>query len=228
MSDPEHVAAIVCEGPTDIPILEEIIRARWPEVTQIKRLHPEVDELGKPKPGASMGWSEVKRWCESNAGSIDDVLTPLAGDAIDLLVIAMDVDIAIAAGIADPPKAVGAYETPRLCATVKGWLLPDKRKKLRKEIVIGLPAMAIEAWIIAALFPRQPRPEAIMSPAEYLASKKRLRWRKADGKPSKYLPAYIAFAEQVADRLHKVRKVCPEADRLCGKIERRRKETLGA
>jgi hypothetical protein len=222
----ERVAAIVCEGPTDIPILEALIRRTWPEVGQVKKLHPEVDEAGKPT-GQAGGWSEVKRWCEKNAASLDEVIDPLAGDPVDLLVIAMDVDIAIAAGIADPPQAVGAYETNRLCDVVKRWLLPGGRRRLPAPIVIGLPAMAIEAWALAALFPKEAGPEAVASPAERLVEKNKLR-RKADGKPSKYLPAYAGFAKQVAGKLDKVREACPEAERLCHKIELRRAAMEGA
>ena len=145
-------AAVVCEGPSDFPILEAVIGTLWPEVEHITCLQPELDDVGTPL-DRSAGWSEVRAWCEENATRLHFLVSGDAGPAIDLLVIAIDVDIAIQARIIDPPKHLDAYATPRLCKTVKGWLGAPKRR-LPGPIVIGLPAMATEAWAIAALYPK--------------------------------------------------------------------------
>ena len=212
-------AAVVCEGPSDFPILEALIGRLWPEVEHVTCLQPELDDVGKPLT-RSAGWSEVRAWCEENAPRLHELVSGDFGPAIDLLVIALDVDIAIHAGIIDPPKHLDAYATPRLCKAVKQWLGSPKRK-LPGLTVIGLPAMATEAWAIAALFPKEKHPEAESSPAEFLALKKKLP-RRADNKPAKPLPIFRDFGARVAQRLDHVREVCPEAEKLCSKIETRR------
>jgi hypothetical protein len=217
-----RVAALVCEGQTDVPILEAMVRVLWPDVDEVLVLQPELDELGKSKPGSPAGWSAVKAWCEQNAASLDEVIDPLVGDPIDMLLVVIDVDIAIQAGIADPPQEVGAYETRRLCDTIKTWLTTRQRRRLPAELVIAIPTMAIEAWIVAALFPREKAPESIADPAQLLVDKKKLYLSPSDGKPWKYLPRYRdEFAKAVSRKLSAVRKACPEAERTCGKIEKR-------
>jgi hypothetical protein len=151
---------------------------------------------------------------------LDFLLSDDAGDSIDLLVLSMDVDVAVAAGIENPPATTNSYVTKRLCKVVRGWLV-QQRRALPESVVIGLPAMAIESWVIAALYPRVARPEAISNPAEYLASKHRLN-RQANGKPAKPVAKYRDFAKTVSNRLDGVRQRCDEANRLCRKIEARK------
>jgi hypothetical protein len=221
MSEGPRVAALVCEGPTDVPVLAAIIRKLWPEIDEVLSLQPELDDTGLPAPGATTGWSSVQAWCLQRAGALAEEISPPVGSPIDLLVIALDVDIAVAAGIVDPPQVVGAYEATRLCSTLKSWLVSDARTKVPAPVVIALPSMALETWVIAALFPKQTNPETLPAPAEYLATKKKLR-RRADGKPSKHLPAYRDFGKRVAANLARVRSACSEAERFCAKVERRR------
>ena len=204
-----------------MPVLAAMIRKLWPEVDEVLALQPELDDTGRPAAGMTTGWSAVKAWCTQRAGALVEELDPPVGRSIDLLVIALDVDIAVHAKIINPPKQIGVYETTRLCATVKSWLVTPARTKLPEALVIALPAVALETWVIAALYSKQSSPENIDAPAEYLAAKKKLR-RRADGKPSKYLPAYRDFGARVASNLPRVRAACSEADRFCAKVARRR------
>jgi len=219
MSSGTRCVGLVCEGPTDVRILRAVLRELWPDA-RVVALQPEVDEAGIPV-GPKRGWTAVREWCEQNAATMDDVVDPGIGDPLDLLVVALDVDIAVAAGIEDPPATTKAYDASRLCKTVKGWLRPDGQKKLAPQIVIGVAAMAVEAWVIAALPSKPANPEAVEDPAEWLAAHKKLP-RHTDGAPWKQIPMYDGFAGQIGAKLDKVRKRCGEADRLCGKIERRR------
>lgn len=218
MSD-RFVAGIVCEGPSDIPVLREIILTIWPEIDDVRVLQPEVDEIGRMRAGATAGWCGVRSWCEQHAGRLSEVTDPDVGERFDLLVVALDVDIAIDAGIANPPASVGAYATKRLCDVVKGWLRTNARSALPPELVIAIPAMAIEAWVIAALFPRDNGPERARNPAEALVRKGKLRRSPRDGKPWKAARSYEDFARRVAGRLSAVRRGCSEAERMCRKIE---------
>lgn len=220
MSSRSRVAALVCEGQTDVPILRAMIQEAWPEVDDVRCLQPELDEMDRAKGPA--GWSQVKTWCETHAGRLDELLAPDLGDSIDLLLVAIDVDIAIAAGIADPPREVGRYETTRLRTTMAGWLKAGGQARLPREIVLSSPVMAIEAWIVAALFPRQSSPENISDPAAWLVERKKLRRSPRDGKPWKELHLYRGFASKVATKLTRVRKVCAEAERTIRSVEQLR------
>jgi hypothetical protein len=220
MSDP-RVAALVCEGQTDVPILRAIIQELWPSVDDVRSLQPELDEMGRTTGRA--GWSEVRTWCEQHVDDLDDVLAPFVGDPIDLLLVVVDVDIAIEAGIADPPQAVGRYESKRLRDTLQAWLTPNRRTKLPQQVVFSTPVMAIEAWVIAAYFRRERHPEQVPEPASFLVQKKKLRSSPKDGRPWKELHRYQEFAARIAAGLPRVRKSCPEADRTCLVIEQRRR-----
>jgi hypothetical protein len=216
----QKVAALVCEGQTDVPILTEVLSELWPDI-DVRVLQPELDETDRVARGGRAGWSEVKSWCEQNREDLDDVLDPLVGDPIDLLLLAVDMDIALEAKIADPPQKVGAYESPRLRATVESWLMAQK-SKVPAQIMVSTPVLAIEAWVVAALFPRERSPERVPDPARFLVKKRKLRESPKDGSPWKELHRYRDFAAQIARRLDRVRKTCPEADRTCDEIEVRR------
>lgn len=222
MSD-ARVAAIVCEGQTDVQILRAVIQQVWPEVEDVRCLQPELDEMERSCGPA--GWNQVKCWCESYAGHLGDVINPELGDPIDLLLIAIDVDIAIAAGIADPPTKVGTYETIRLRHTIERWLKSHPSQKLPPTLVLSTPVMAIEAWIIAALFPKESAPERVRDPAAFLARRKKLRSSPDDGKPWKELHRYRGFATAIAKKLSRVRKACTEAERTAAGVEACRDRT---
>jgi hypothetical protein len=217
MSEPRR-AALVCEGQTDVPIFREVIQELWPSVTDVDCLQPELDDTGRATGRA--GWSEVKAWCEQHVDDLEDVLQPDVGFPFDLLLIAIDVDIAIAAGIADPPRSVGNYESSRLRETMRGWLQTRNRRRVPEVVVLSTPVMAIEAWVIAALFPRRNAPESIADPATELVNKRKLRLSPNDGKPWKELYRYKLFSKQVAGALARVRRKCPEAGRTCQEIEK--------
>ena len=228
MSRP-RVAGIVCEGQTDVPVLEAMLAKLWPGIEDVRVLQPQLDSLGKLGQGARAGWSEVRAWCTQNAESLDELLDPDVGDPLDLLLIVVDLDIAIEAGIVNAPKEIGSYETRRLCDTIKSWLRVSGHAKLPAEVVIVIPAMSIEAWIVAALFPKERSPEAIADPASMLVERKKLLASPRNGKPWKQLARYRQdFGGRVGSRLKAIRSVCPEAERACRKIEQRRDRVEGA
>ena len=216
MSEPT-VAALVCEGQTDVPILREMIRELWPSIELVLALQPEMDETERARGRA--GWSEVKSWCKQRASQLDEVLNPFVGDRIDILLVALDLDIAIEAGIADPPQSPGPYESKRLRASMRRWLLSPGKKHLPASVVLSTPTMAIEAWVVAVLFPKQSHPESLSNPAEFLVQKHKLRPSPRDQKPWKEMHIYRTFASQVARNLKRVRTNCPEAERTCRAIE---------
>jgi len=214
-----RVAALVCEGQTDVPILREVLHTLWPDLEDVRVLQPELDDTGRVRHGGRAGWSEVKIWCEQNRNGLDEILHPLVGDPIDVLLLVIDMDIALKAGIADPPQTLGTYESQRLRQVMESWLLCPTRRRIPAEVVFSTPVMAIESWIIAALFPKQKKPEAISDPAGFLVERSRLRKSPKDGSPWKELHRYVGFGHTVGQKLALVRKACSEADRTCNQIE---------
>ena len=221
MSD-APVAALVCEVQTDAIVLKSFVFALWPEIEDVRVLQPELDDTGRTIPGGRSAWSEVRTWCTQNADDLDDLFNPRVGDPVSLLIVAIDMDIALAAEIANPPRRIGAYESPRLQRTVRSWLRRPGRRRLPAQILVSTPVMAIEAWIIAALFRRQRAPEQVQNPAEFLVGKQKLRRSPNDGSPWKELRRYRQFAAIVARQAAVVRRTCAEADRTCRGIEQRR------
>ena len=90
--------------------------------------------------------------------------------------------------------------------------------------MISTPTLAIETWVIAALYPSQRAPEQLAEPARFLVGKRRLSMdRTRPNKVKKAPETYRAFAVALGDRLGSVRKRCPEAERTCTAIEGRRR-----
>ncbi|TMQ05644.1 MAG: hypothetical protein E6J90_48325 [Deltaproteobacteria bacterium] len=210
------VAGIVCEGQSDFAILSEVLCRLWPETEQVLLLQPILDSLDRAQ-GAS-GASGVNAWCMEHRGKLASVIDSGAGPRLDLLVIALDADAAIDAGIDDPPKHPSAYDATRLCSKLRTWL-----GGLPPELLIVIPAMAIEAWVVAARYPRPANPETILRPAHYLVDQGVLfldtrpkRQHKVIKPPEKYR----GFGRDVASRWPRVAKRCREASRFERKLQR--------
>jgi hypothetical protein len=215
-------AGVVCEGHSDFAILERVLIKLWPELDEILLLQPILDSLQRAQ-GAS-GSSGVKEWCERNANKLSAVIDSGVGPKLDLLLIALDADAAISAGIEQPPKNASAYDASRLCKVIRGWL----GKPLPSQLVITIPAMAIEAWVVAAYFKTPAKPETLENPATTLVTKGRLEFEKRPKRQRKVVkpPAtYRTFAEQVAGKWPRVRRVCAEAARMEQKIGALRSRT---
>lgn len=209
------VAGVVCEGHSDFAILERVLRKLWPEVDEVLLLQPILDSMQRAQ--GSSGSSGVKEWCERNAGKLSAVIDPGVGRPLDLLIIVLDADAAISAGIEDPPKTPSSYDASRLCTTIRGWL----GKPLPPQLMITIPAMAIEAWIVASMFKTPAKPETLVNPAHTLVDKGQLeldRRPKRQHKVVKPPHKYRAFAEQVAGKWSRVKKACAEAARLERKV----------
>lgn len=205
------VVGFVCEGSTDIVVLRAIAEELLGPI-DARSLQPETDELDRQQPGTAAGWSEVRAWCK-RLSRWDEIFEPDMGDPLDLLIIALDLDIALRAGIEKAPENLTAYDAKRLCDQVKGWL----PTKLGPRVLIVIPVMSVEAWIVAALFPRQTRPEQEPDPASLLVTKGKLEM--ARNGPWKRALEYRRFGAQVGRRLKRVRTACQQAERYAGKLE---------
>lgn len=206
------VVGFVCEGSTDIVVLRRVVESVLGDIDP-RPLQPETDALDRQVVGTRAGWSEVREWCK-RVDSFDDYFDPDVGDAIDLLVIALDLDIAIRAGLTKHPSNLGAYDASELCKIIKSWLPAP----LPGRVVIAIPVMASEAWVLAAMFPRLRNFETIVDPAGVLVAKGKIEMGRNG--PWKRAKEYRDFANVVVSKLKRVREACGEADRFVTKLER--------
>jgi hypothetical protein len=205
------VVGFVCEGSTDIVVLRRLVEATMGTV-DARPLRPVTDELDRQRPGTQAGWSEVRAWCQ-DLRSFDELFKPEVGDPLDLLVIAIDLDIAIRAGVAKLPANLDAYDASELCTLVKSWL----PKPIPGKVIIAIPVMAAEAWILAALFPKLAGVERLPDPAGVLVERDKIE--QGRNGPWKRASEYRAFADTVASKLKRVRQECAEANRFVAKLE---------
>lgn len=210
-SNRRFVVGFVCEGSTDIVVLRRVVEAVLGDIDP-RPLQPETDAFDRQVLGARAGWSEVRAWCE-RLSSLDEYFDPDVGDALDLLVIAIDLDIAVRAGLTKPPENLSAYDATELCKIIKSWL----PKPLPGRVVIAIPVMATEAWVLAATFPRLRSPESESDPAGVLVTKGKIEMGRNG--PWKRVKEYRVFAEVIASKLKRVREACGEADRFVTKLE---------
>lgn len=206
------VVGFVCEGSTDVVVLRRIVESVLGDVDP-RTLQPETDALDRQVVGTRAGWSEVRTWCE-RVDSLDEYFDPDVGDPLDLLIVAVDLDIAIRAGITKHPVNLDAYDASELCKIIKSWL----PAQLPGRVIIAIPVMAIEAWILAAIFPRLRNLESINDPAGLLVDKGKIEMGRNG--PWKRVIEYRSFADTIASKLKQVRKSCRETDRLIIKLER--------
>jgi hypothetical protein len=151
-SDRPVVVGFVCEGATDVVVLRSVAEKVLGPI-ESRTLQPSTDELDRTVPGKATGWSEVKAWCEQ-VSDINEYFDPLVGEPIDILVIAIDLDIAVRAGVQKAPSNLKVYDARALCNVVKSWL----PSPLPGRVIIAVPVKSIESWILAALFPKRREP----------------------------------------------------------------------
>ena len=202
----------MCEGSTDVVVLRRLAEEVLGSI-DARTLQPETDELDRAVPNSPSGWSEVKVWCE-RLSSYQEYFDPLVGDAFDLVIVAIDLDIAVRTGLQKAPENLKAYDAKALCDVVKSWL----PSPIDGRVLIAIPVMSVEAWILAALFPKAARPQLEPKPAEVLVDRKKISMGKRG--PWKRVTEYRAFAVAVASKLKRVRDACSEADRFVRKLSR--------
>lgn len=205
------VVGFVCEGSTDIVVLRRVVESVVGEIDP-RPLQPVTDALDRQLAGGRSGWSEVRAWCQ-RVGSLDEYFDPDVGEPFDLLVISIDLDIAIKAGLAKRPSNLTAYDATGLCKIIKTWLPTP----LPGQVIIAIPVMATEAWVLAAMFPRLTNLESEQSPAGVLVTRGKIQMGRNG--PWKRAIEYRGFAEVVAKKLKRVRAVCREANRFVHKLE---------
>ena len=166
MSEPLRIAASV-EGPTDVIVLEAILKALLPDTDFVFQiLQPETSEaFGSASFGTmGAGWAGVYRWSRQAAreggGSVSG---SSALSNHDVLIVHADADVAsktyTSGNIRDAPCEDLPCDQPcppvdrttnALRAVVLNWL---GERGCPPRVVLCTPSKSIEAWVLAAVWP---------------------------------------------------------------------------
>lgn len=146
---------LVCEGITDKIILEAVLFAYLQsDKFTVNCIQPESSEIQGVPAEHGTGWKGVRSWCQmiQAAGGLEEVRA-LASE-VDLLVIHVDAEIVFEtehnAGQPCPPPEQNVIQAESI---VMSWL---GLQELPPNVVIWVPSMMTEAWILRALFPSLP------------------------------------------------------------------------
>lgn len=155
---------LVCEGSTDEIILKAVLFAFLHSLDfTVDTIQPERSEFQGEPAEHGTGWKGVRSWCQmvQAAGGLEAVkaLDP----EVDLFIIHVDAEIVFEADHNSaqqcPPPEQNVITAE---AIVMGWLglqeLPDK-------VIIWVPSMMTEAWILRAIFPALPQSSSCLVPA---------------------------------------------------------------
>jgi hypothetical protein len=155
---------LVCEGSTDEIVLQAVLFAylQSPDFT-VNRIQPERSEFQGEAADHGTGWKGVRSWCQmvQAAGGLEAVraLEP----EVDLLIIHVDAEIVFEAEHSSshpcPPPEHNAIAAEGI---VKSWL---GLQKLPDKVVIWVPSMMTEAWVLHALFPALPQSASCLNPS---------------------------------------------------------------
>lgn len=147
---------LVCEGPTDSDVIAAVLDAHLHgREYQLTRLQPDGSLYGGDAGPHGGGWKGVRGWCRAaaEAGGLEAV--GALGPDVDVLVIHVDADVA-----ADPEHGVLRPCPPpdatieAVEAIVMSWLGVTT---LPARVVLWVPCMATESWVLRGLFPTAPQ-----------------------------------------------------------------------
>ncbi len=184
----------VTEGPTDKPVLEQIVKTIYPDYSiEIQSFFPE-----KTSAIQTRGWGGVKVWCEEFRKLLNSLMS---FNNIDILIILVDQDIAVQLFNNcknENPNSFGAqnFPTANTPVNIGIWI----RKIIEKDwldnpqisdccLVYCTPAQAIETWIWASIMLDvhvffDSTIERIKKPEKFLPLKK-YKSGKKEGQPKK-------------------------------------------
>lgn len=202
---------LVCEGVTDQRVLEAILLAHLKTpLFRINRIQPDESLYGGDAGPHGGGWKGVRGWCKSvqTAGGLE-AIGALQPD-VSLLIIHVDADILFdiehdAAHPCPPPENnILAAE-----GIVMNWL---GLERLPENVLLWVPGMATEAWLLRAIFPELPESrscltdppppacvECIEAPAAALEGKQPKFVRRKGKDLKKIAPAYRDAYKDLAD-----------------------------
>jgi len=207
-----HVG-IVAEGPSDLILLEALIRVLRPDVV-VTRIQPEAT-LGE----RGSGWKGVRSWCREFGDDLSSVMTADPDDIIDVLLIHVDCSMAhnVSAARACPPASDTADALQSV--VVAEWLGLAARPSW---LFVATPSASSDTWVTSVLAPPPTTLEVLECvPAHLIEAHlvaRRLLRRKTNGQVAKSARRYETYAQDVAAKIDVLRAACTEADRFCAQI----------
>jgi hypothetical protein len=165
MSDPLRIA-LACEGPTDFVVIRAAVKTIFPNrELAFQLLQPEYSAAFVPvNPELGLGWSGVYRWCrQTSSEGAGRVSGSILFQFHDVLVVHVDADVAgttyQSAGIQEvsddlpcsKPCPPAADTTDALRQVMLRWM---GETAIPARCVFCTPSKSTEAWVIAALYPK--------------------------------------------------------------------------
>lgn len=205
---------VVCEGSTDYPVLETVIRASIPRLKPTCRLiQPDFDALRDRRPGIpGSGWQGVRALLKSPAVAV-------ALDSYDLLVVQIDASVRKLREVATELRKTRDGEEDSVLEPLRehvaGWF---ETTQTDKEVIV-LPKEGTEAWLVA-VHTRRHHVEDIDDPAGELAARGLIPTD--DGVPWKAQARFADLASPLASLVKERRKLAavPELQRFVGELRR--------
>ena len=223
--------ALVAEGWTDQIVIEAAVTALLAGRSfALKLLQPEDPLATGPfavaRPG---GWTGVYRWrreAVARAGRLrDDVIFA----SYDILILHLDADVAesnyASAHIQDAPDPTDLPCASPVCPPPSATTDPTRIVLLRwcgetatpDAVVLCTPSKNIEAWVLAALYPREAVVtsgdlECIPKPGNFLKAKPATERLFTSGKKDR--DRYQARQKDIESAWPQVRAICTEAERF--------------
>ena len=211
---------IVAEGSTDFLVLEAIMKTVTSDI-EFEHIHPAPavsSRLGN-------GWRGVKAWCEENGPEIEAYLTGVRSRPLNLLVIHADCSMADKFG-ADRPCPPAADTALALKEVIeKTWLGRDPAPDF---VILAIPAMSSDAWIVAAFeepYPNLPSIECDKGVEDEFVRRKIFRRRTdvrmrngrkvKESRVQKTTELYGPMAAKCGQTIDNVCTHCPQAEVFC-------------
>ncbi len=226
MSDLPPRIKVVCEGPTDLVVIEsalnDILTGREFELVL---LQPETSEVGSDAGPYGGGWKGVRGWSLARKEEAGSLRASSALLQTDLFILHLDADVADEKEVncrkACPPPEDSTNALREVALT---WL---GESELPPRAVFCTPSKSTEAWVIAALYPNDGivtsgKLECRDRPGGLLAGKpssERLL-RKKGRKYAKDEDAYRARSDDFTSAWPAVCGLCTEAKRFSKDVVR--------
>lgn len=228
---------LVCEGPTDIEILDAIAKGianKNGHTIEIVALSPQLDATSGTYP--SHGWTAVRTWCKTNraktaadVAALDPLLRPVAlrknwktlvaASGASGIIIQLDTDIAEL--IVDLPVIfanAGVSRRDYCNAAIASWL---NVPKVEAGMFLILSTYSTETWLLAChdvndpVFSDIPGPFNFEDIQDIEIRLMALGYKRKSGRLSKKPQLYKRYAQDLINNLVKVRAECVEADNCC-------------
>ncbi len=216
------VLGVVSEGKTDFDAIVAMMHALWPEIEDVLPLQPDRSRTfgGTETPG----WTGVKQWCGNHRQWLPAFLGAGCGQAIDLLVIHVDADIAPQVSAVEPEDPPSSDAEPwarrqadRVRAVVREWLAATEHRPLPHQVVLMVPVRQTETWLYAAHRNGSSVVEQHSSPTTLLVQAGLLTAEQV-GHP-KDAAAYREISSSFGEKLGTLCSTCPEAARFRAEVE---------